>query len=298
MQRKNNIDAVGAGVLMVCVTLMGLNNGLIKLVNEGLAPAFQAGMRSAFALVPLAAYMLIARKRISLSDGSLAPGIVTGMLFAIEFLLLFVALDYTTVSRASVFFYSMPLWVAIGAHFLIPGERLTRVRIAGLLLAIGGVALALSQSDTEASEYSLIGDFMCILAAMCWAGIPLVARTTRFSNAVPEMQLLYQLVVSALILTAVAPLFGDVIRDLTPTIAGIFAFQSFVVVAFGFTLWFWVLSVYPASDMAAYSFLTPVIAVCFGWIVFDDQITATFLLALFLVGAGIVLVTRKPRAAQ
>ena len=50
--------------------------------------------------------------------------------------------------------------------------------------------------------------------------------------------------------------------------------------------------------MAAYSFLTPVIAVCFGWVVFDDQITATFLLALFLVGAGIVLVTRKPRAAQ
>lgn len=298
MQRKNNIDALGAGVLIVCCLLMGLNNPLIKLVNAGIAPAFQSGMRSAFALVPLLAYLLIARKRLSITDGSLGPGIFAGLLFAIEFLLLFSALDYTTVSRASVFFYTMPLWVAVGAHFLIPGERLTRIRFVGLVVAIGGVALAFSQSDTASSEQALLGDFMCILAAMFWAGIPLVARTTRLSNALPEMQLVYQLAVSAVLLTAVAPLFGDLIRDLTPAIAGIFVFQSFVVVAFGFTLWFWSLSVYPASDMASFSFLTPLIAVFFGWVIFDDQITVTFLVALLLVGIGIVLVTRKPRVAR
>ena len=298
MHRKNNIDAIGAAVLIFCCLLMGLNNGLIKLVNAGIAPTFQAGMRSAFAFIPLFAYMLFARKRISITDGSLGPGLFAGMLFSFEFLLLFKALDYTTVSRASVFFYTMPLWVAIGAHFLMPGEHLTRVRSGGFVLAIGGVALAFSQADPHTSEQALLGDFMCILAAVFWAGIALVARTTRFSNAVPEMQLLYQLFVSAVLLTAIAPLFGDFIRDLTPAIAAVFAFQAFVVVAFGFSLWFWILSIYPASDMASFSFLTPVFAILFGWLVFDDQITATFLLALLLVGTGIVLVTRKPRVAH
>ena len=41
------------------------------------------------------------------------------------FLFLFLALDLTAVSRASVIFYSMPVWFAIMAHFGLPSERIT-----------------------------------------------------------------------------------------------------------------------------------------------------------------------------
>ena len=296
LHRKDRIDAFGATLLVGFSLLLCFNQVLVKLVNAGLAPVFQAGLRSALAFGPVLVYALLARKRLSLADGSLVPGLFCGLFFASEFLLLFQALDYTTVARASVFFYTMPFWVALAAHFLIPGERLTPVRISGLALAFAGVAWALLENDKPASQYALYGDIACIIAAIFWAGIALTISTTRLRNSSPEMQLLYQLFVSAVILVPVAMAIGEPVRQMTPGLAAIFAFQVVVVVCIGFLLWFWVLSVYPASDMASFGFLTPLFGVMFGWLILGEEISATLAGALVMVSAGIVMINRKTKA--
>jgi drug/metabolite transporter (DMT)-like permease len=66
-----------------------------------------------------------------------------------------------------------------------------------------------------------------------------------------------------------------------------------VVASFGFLMWFRVLAIYPASDMASFGFLTPLFGVAFGWLILDEVITWDFAGALALVCAGIVLVNRK-----
>jgi drug/metabolite transporter (DMT)-like permease len=118
-------------------------------------------------------------------------------------------------------------------------------------------------------------------------------RTTKISLSTPEMQLLYQLAVSGIILTSFAPMLEDPIRKLTPEILAIFSFQVIFVVSIGFIFWFWAVSVYPASDMASYSLLSPLFGVFFGWIIFKDQITIEFIVALFMVIGGIVLSNKK-----
>ena len=298
MERKDRIDAVGATLLVGFSMLLGLNQVLVKMVNAGLAPIFQAGLRSSCAFLPVLIYALIARKRLSISDGSLLPGIVCGLFFASEFLLLFQALDYTTVARVSVFFYTMPFWVAVAAHFVIPGERLTPVRVAGLLLAVAGIAWALLDKDDMAEPEAALGDVYCIVAAMFWAGIALVIRTTNLRRSTPEMQLLYQLFVSAIVLVPIAMIGGDTVRQMTTMLALIFTFQVVVVVAFGFVLWFWVLSIYPASDMASFGFLSPLFGVLFGWLILGEEISATIIGALTLVSIGIVMINRRPRAQE
>lgn len=298
MERKTHIDALGASTLIVFSAMMGLNQALIKVVNSGFSPVFQAGLRSLIAFLPVLLYGILARKKLSVSDGSLLPGIVTGTFFSVEFILLFTALEYTTVSRASVLFYTMPFWVALGAHFLIPGERLSVLRVSGLALAVGGVVVALADRGGAAGEYALLGDLMCLAAAAFWAGIALVARVTPLSRSSPTMQLLYQLTVSAVVLMAVAPLFGSMVREVTPGIVGILLFQSIVVVAIGFTVWFWILSVYPASDMASFGFLSPIFGVLFGWLIFDERISASIVIALVMVGSGIYLVNRRRRPGR
>lgn len=295
MERKDRIDALGAVALVAFSFVMGLNQVLIKLVNVGFAPVFQAGLRSACALGPVLLFALLMRRRLSVGDGSLWPGVLCGIFFAVEFMLLFKALDYTAVSRASVLFYTMPVWVALAAHFLIPGERLTMRRGAGLILAVAGVALALADRPGTVGPDAMLGDLMCLAGAMFWAGIALLARTTALSRSSPEMQLVYQLAVSAPILLIAAPFFGDLVREVTPEILGIFAFQVIVVVCIGFLSWFWILRIYPASDMAAFSFLAPVFGVILGWLVLGEPITPAILGALVLVGAGIALVNWKPR---
>ncbi len=297
MTRKDRIDTLGASVLVAFSVLLGLNQVMIKVVNAGLAPVFQAGLRSALSFFPVLAFALIMRKGVSVSDGSLIPGIVSGLFFAIEFTLLFNALEYTSVSRASVLFYTMPFWVAAAAHFLIPGEKLSAVRVLGLILAVSGVGLAFVKNESPASENALLGDLMCLLAAMFWAAIVMLARTTSLAKSSPYMQLLYQLGVSAIVLLLIAPLFGELVRELTPLIVGVFAAQVIFVVSIGFVVWFWILSVYPASDMASFSFLSPVFGVVFGWLILDEQLTGNIVFALILVGIGIVLVNRRPKTA-
>ncbi|MEM9097515.1 MAG: DMT family transporter [Pseudomonadota bacterium] len=292
-QRRDRIDLTGASLLVGFSLLMGLNQALIKIVNSGFAPVFQAGLRSACAILPVLLFAVWARKKLALRDGSLWPGLLCGVLFSIEFLLLFQAIDFTSVARASVFFYTMPFWVALGAHVLIPGEGLTPIRLVGLGLAIAGVVLALSDKATPVGPSAWLGDLMCLMAASLWAALALIMRLSRLNRASPEMQLLYQLGVSAVLLVAVAPLFGDTVREVTPAIIAIFSFQVLVVVSVGFLGWFWVLSVYPAPQMASFSFLAPVFGVFFGWLILGETITPNIIGALSLVAIGIFLVNRR-----
>jgi len=291
-ERKDRIDQAGAVMLVSFSALLGLNQVLIKLVNAGLQPVFQAGLRSVCAFFPVLLFALIMKRRLDLRDGSLLFGVIAGILFAVEFVFMFIGLDYTSVARASILFYTMPLWVALGAHWLVPGERLTLSRSLGVVLAICGVCVAMS-GQTSIGGNQLTGDLLCLAASFLWAAIALMVRTTAFSRASPEMQLLYQLGISAPLLLVASLFFGDWLREPTVFIWAVFVFQALVVVAFGFLLWFWVLSVYPASDMAVYSFLAPLFGVIFGWLILDETIDMRVILALILVSAGIVLVNLK-----
>ncbi|MEM8749717.1 MAG: DMT family transporter [Pseudomonadota bacterium] len=297
MERKTRIDAFGATSLIIFSALLGLNQVLIKIVNSGLNPVFQAGLRSLFALPIVLLFMLVARKKLSFTDGSLLAGLFCGLLFSGEFILLFLALDFTTVSRASIFFYTMPFWVALGAHFFIPDEALTRVRVFGLVLAIAGIAIAMANRSAEAPAGAFWGDLMSLAGATMWAGIALVARLTRLSKSSPQMQLVYQLVVSAPLILLASLFFGPAVRELTSEHIFIFAFQVVVVVAFGFSFWFWLLARYPASDMASFGFLAPLFGVALGWLILDEQVTGSLIIALILVACGIYLVNRKPKTA-
>lgn len=293
--RKDRIDAFAATSLVLFSALLGLNQVLVKVVNEGLSPMFQAGLRSLFAFPLVLLFCWFMRKRVMLERKTLVPGVACGILFAGEFILLFVALDFTTVARASIFFYTMPFWMALAAHFLIDGERLSAVRITGLVLAFAGVVLALSTRSEAAGPQAWIGDLFCLLAATMWATIALILRLSRLSKANPESQLLYQLIVSAPIMLGMALFFGPMVRELELFHLGILAFQVVVVASFGFAFWFWILSIYPASDMASFGFLAPVFGVAFGWLLLGEPVGFQLLLALVLVGIGIVLVNRRRR---
>ncbi len=295
MQRRDKIDAFGASLLVGFSTLLGLNQALVKFVNAGLAPLFQAGLRSACAAVVLMLWMLARGKRFDFRNDTLALGIFNGCLFATEFALLFLALDQSTVVRVSLLFYTMPFFTALGSHFLFPGERLTMLRLAGLALAIAGVSLVMQADGDAAAQATWIGDVLALGAAMCWAGITLLTRGSRLEKLSPEQNLLYLLLVSAPLLLAATPLFGDSVRTVTATIWAIFGFQVIAIASFGFLLWTWILSIYPVSSMASFSLLTPLFGVFFGWLIFDEQLTVRFLSALGLVCSGLLLINRTPK---
>jgi drug/metabolite transporter (DMT)-like permease len=220
-----------------------------------------------------------------------------GTLFAAEFLCLFLALDLTTVGRTSVLMYSMPLWFALMAHFGL-GERITPQKAVGLALAFSGTAWAIL-AGAQGGEGSLIGDLCALGAAFGWAGTAFVARRPAMRAEGPERQLFWMVLVSAPILLAVAPAFGPLLRELQPLHVAGLLFQSTAVVAGGFIAWLWLMSVYPASTVAAFSFLTPVLAILMGAAIYGEPLSPTILGPGALVAAGIVLINRSatPRRA-
>ena len=292
MNKKNSIDFFGASLLIIFSILLGLNQSLVKIVNLGMHPIFQVGIRSLVAAIPVIIFCLLFKKKLSISDGSLVPGIICGSLFALEFVLLFFALELTSVSRSSILFYSMPVWLGISAHFLFEEEKLNIKKIIGFLISIAAVTIAMS-SKANISNGSVLGDIFALLASFLWAAIILMVRMTNLKKSTPEMQLLYQLVVSAIIILPLTAYLGFGLRNITISIMFIFLFQSLIIVAAGFLIWFWVLSIYPASLMASYSFFGPIFGVFFGWLIFKEEISITIILSLLFVSIGIYLINSK-----
>jgi drug/metabolite transporter (DMT)-like permease len=287
--RREHIDTLGASLLIGFSALLGLNQALVKLVNAGMSPMFQSGARSACALVVVLIWAAAIRARVDFRNGSLPWGLLGGTLFALEFAMLFVALDYTTVSRVSLFFYSMPLFTALGAHFLIRGETLHARKVAGLVVAFAGVAVGLADNASAPSAQAWVGDLLAVGGAIAWAAIALAMRTTPLQHCSSEQVMMYQLGVSAILLLGAAPMFGETIRELTPTILLIFAFQVVAVASIGYLLWARILAIYPVGNMASFSLLAPVFGVFSGWLLFDDPLTPRFVVALLLVCAGLLL---------
>lgn len=296
MAKKDSIDALGAVSLVAFSALLAFNQVVIAVVNEGLQPVFFAGIRSLGAAFCLALWFLVRRRPFGFRKRDIGWGILLGAFFAFEFILLFLALDMTTVSRASINFYTMPLWLALFGHFLIPGERITRNKFVGQCLAFTGVVVALSWRG-QGGEASILGDVLALVGAAGWAGLAVVARTG-LKDLAPDRQLLWQVTVSAPILLVAALFFGPFIRDLAPIHLWGLAFQIVVVVTLGFAFWLWLLSIYPAASVAAFSFLSPVFGVLLGWALLGEEVGFPILVALACVAAGLYMINRPAQVPQ
>ena len=291
MERKTSMDMSGATALVAFALLLGFNQVVIKVSGGGFGPVFLAALRSAGAVVILLVWMRLKGVPVVMPKGVSRWGVLSGFLFAFEFICLFTALDLTSVSRASVIFYSMPVWLALAAHLLLPGERMSGPRVIGLVLAMCGVMWALA--DRDGADVSWLGDLAALGAALGWASIALLLRSTPLITVKPEVQLLWQVAISAPILFLLAPFMGDLVRDLQPVHLAGLAFQIVCVSSFGYLFWFWLLTIYPAASVASFSFLSPVFSVLLGWLLLNEQVEIRIMGALVLVAAGIYLINRR-----
>ena len=292
--KKTHLDAFGTTALVGIAVLLAFNQVVIVWVNAGLQPVFLAGLRSALATGFVALWLWVRGRPVHHTPGTAGAGLLIGAVFAAEFLCLFTALDLTTVSRAVVIFYTMPVWLALMAHVWLPGERLTPIRWLGLGMAFAGTAVAiLDRSHPGTGAASLTGDLLALGGALAWAATAFLTKVTAMRRVGPEMQLFWMVAVSGPLLLLAAPLFGPLIRDLQPMHLVWLVFMSSVVVTGGFISWLWLLSVYPAATVASFSFLTPVLSLGLGWLVLAEPVGPAILVAALLVALGIVLVNRR-----
>jgi drug/metabolite transporter (DMT)-like permease len=292
--RRDAIDTLAVAMMIGLTLSWGLNGVAAKLTNTGYSPVFLAVVRSALGGALVFAWCWWRGIRLFERDGTLWVGMLAGLLFGIEFLLIFVGLDFTSVARSTLLVNTMPFWVLIGGHFLL-GERITARKIAGLLLAFGGLVLIFSDKLSQPGPDALIGDLMSLGAGLAWALTNVVIKGTKLAGASAEKLLLYQLAVSAVVALLVLPLGGPPIRDGNAVATWAMLFQAVYIVAVTYVMWFWLLRHYPASGLASFTFLTPAFGVLLAGLILGEPLGTTIFLALGLIAAGLVLVNRAPR---
>lgn len=295
---KTALDLRAVATLVVLCGSWGLNQVAMKVTLEGIPPALQMGARSALAALLVFLWCRLRGRPLFERDGSLWPGLATGVLFSAEFLLIFAGLSYTTAARAVIFIYLTPFIVAIGGHFLL-GEPLGPRKLVGLCSAFCGLALAFFDGLSQTAGTTRLGDVLCIASAFLWGAATLIIKGSVLRQVSAEKTLLYQLAVSAVVGLALSVAIGEtVVPRLALAVAPAFLYQAVWVAAITYVAWFVLMRDYPASLLSSFTFLTPLFGVGFGAALLGDPLSARFVAGLALVAAGIYLVNRSGGRAR
>jgi drug/metabolite transporter (DMT)-like permease len=287
------LDAAAVALVLALCVSWGFNQVAVKLALPDIPPLIQAAFRSTFGTFLVLGWMRLRGVKLMEPDGTLVPGVVAGLLFALEFLLIFRGLVLTSASRASLFIYTAPFFVVIGARWFLPGDRFGRSQWLGLVLSFAGMVVAFGVPAPGADMRTLIGDLMLLLAGAAWGATTLVVKATSLVRAPYEKTLLYQLIVSAPVLALCAEVFGErVVEEPSALAVGSLLYQTLLIVGVTYLAWFALIQRYSASRLSAFTFLTPLFGVAAGHLVLGDPITPPFALAVVLVVAGLVLVNR------
>jgi len=287
------LDAASMALTVFLCLTWGFNQPIIKLaILEGVPPLMQCAIRSALGMLIVLGIMRWRGLPVLARDGTLAAGVVAGVLFGVEFLLIYRGLIYTAASRATLFIYLAPFFVALGSRWLFPGDRFGVLQWSGLALAFAGMVTAFGVPAPASSPRQLLGDLMMVVAAASWAATTLVIKASTLSRVSPEKTLLYQIGVCVPITAIGALVFGERIVAMPgPVALGSLAYQTIVVGA-TFSLWFALIVKFSASRLSAFTFLTPLFGVAAGHFLLGEPLTPAFALAVALVAGGLILVNR------
>jgi drug/metabolite transporter (DMT)-like permease len=278
-------------VMMLCLS-WGFNQVAVKLVLPDVPPMLQALARSLGALPVLLAIGWFRGVKFFERDGTLWPGVCAGVIFGIEFVLIYRGLLLTSASRAVVFLYTAPFFVALGSYVFL-GERLRAPQWGGLALSFAGVALAIGVPQANVDANVLIGDLLIVAGGALWAATTLIVKTTKLIKAPAEKGLGYQVAISIPILALAALISGETITHFpTPLSLALLAYQAFWVVGLTFLLWFALVKTYSASKLSAFTFVTPLFGVVASYFIMHDTLTIAFGIAALLVIAGLYLVNK------
>ena len=291
---RDQVPVGGILLLVLMCTLWGGNMVSIKVTSRGIPPILAAALRSLLASGLLALYAKLKGERLFFARADLKHGAALGILFALDFLFLYWGVIFTDASRAIIFLYTQPLWVALGAHLLLPAERLNRSKGMGLSLAFLGLVIVFGSRSSGLSHLHWLGDLMEVTAAVFWAATVIYIKRFLSYRQVSHIQTLFAQLLFSIPVLAIGALAFEWGRPiiLTDVIFANFLYQAVVVAFFSYVAYLWMIHRYPVSRLSAFTFLAPLLGVILsGWLL-GETLTALLWVGLGLVAAGIYLVNR------
>lgn len=255
-------------------------------------PFFAAGFRFTLAGLLLVAYSHL-RGRVEYPRHSLWGTAILGfVMFTLMYAALFWGEIQVPSGIAAVISAIIPVWIFVGELVILRTQHVTLLSIAGVVLGFTGVVVLTWQSPASGAQTSSVAVLVLIGGTLCWAGGTLLSRKL----SLPRPQTAnagWQMAIGGVLLLLLSLAAGEMHRlppvDLLMRTKMIISMVYLIFAAsiLAFTSYVWLIAHEPATRVASYAYVNPVIALFAGAVLAGERLSPLQLVGVLLVLAGV-----------
>ncbi|PKL84672.1 MAG: hypothetical protein CVV22_11815 [Ignavibacteriae bacterium HGW-Ignavibacteriae-1] len=263
-----------------------------KGLTFGVTPAVVLFYRAAISCLVYIVWMSFKRKEIRKIDRKdIKYIIMLGVLnIPLNQFLFLNAISMTTAPNVSLAYALTPAFVFVIAVIFL-GERMNMLKTAGIVLAIAGAVILLSEKGFNFTSDGFKGDLLALAASFAWALYTILGKKiTRKYGAIYATTL--SMVTGFIFYIPIfflLPGNNDLTAELTEMNLLGFVYLGAITSGIGYAIWYYALTKIDASKLAVFNNLQPVLTAALAFFIFDTPITLYFIGGAVTVITGVVL---------
>ncbi|MFT5707943.1 MAG: drug/metabolite transporter (DMT)-like permease [Oceanospirillaceae bacterium] len=285
---------------LIIILVWGVNFVVIAMGLDGMPPLLMGGLR--FLLVAVIGCWFVSWPKMPI--GWIIAYALT-LSFA-QFAFLFFAMSVgMPAGLASLILQSQALFTLVFA-FLILKEQINATQVIAIIVAGSGLAIiGLNSADGINSTMTAIGFTLTLVAAGCWAIGNLVTRTISQKGYKADVNLVvWSAVISCVpffisaYLIEGPELIKTALLNISMTSLASLLYLALVATLVGYSLWSYLLSRYPAGQVAPLTLGVPVVGLASASIILDEQLGSIQIIGICVVMLGLVINMRLDKVLK
>ncbi|MEE8138524.1 MAG: EamA family transporter [Thermoanaerobaculia bacterium] len=285
--------------LALLILIWGTTWAAIRVGLEGIPPFAGVALRFAIAAVVLLAAARHLGVRLDTGARTRWLWLVNGLFtFSVPYGIVYWAEQWIPSGLAAVLFSTFPLFVAVVAHRLLPGERLTRLSLAGIVIGLFGVVVIFSD------DLAALGGRQTFLASLVFLVSPAVSATAnvvikRWGSGIHPLSLTsVPMALTAVVMGGLSLVFErpSAMRLDAASVGALF-YLAVMGSAVTFSIYFWLLARLSATRLSLITYAIPIVAVLVGSVFLGEAFTPRMAAGTALVLGGAALALRRRRPA-
>ena len=300
---QSNLKTVGIFLLTCLIwgsTWLGIRIGL-----ESTPPIIAAGYR--FTLAGILIYSVTVVRGIKIQTDKTAIRLYIAMAvfsFVFPYGLIYWAEQFVPSGLTAVLYAIYPFSIALFTIIMIPSEKISMNKLAGMIVSFTGLYVIFSDSFTGNLNNYVTGMIVVILSALMQSAIAVSIK--KYGNHLHSLAMnFYPMIIAGIVLTIYGIISGvqsfhnspSLPPDWIEKVFGVFNFKAlfsiFYLALFGslitFTCYYWLLKRVNIIIVSLITFITPVIALFLGWLFYREELSVHQSLGCVLVLTGLLI---------
>jgi drug/metabolite transporter (DMT)-like permease len=290
---RQPLSARAGALALLLSTLWAGNPVANKAGLDDAGPMRLGWLRFAIGGVVVLIYAVATRQSFRVLRHEWVPLALLGTLFTVQLAFMNIGQDFSTAGHAVVVTSTFPLWTGVFAHFFVPGDRMSRSRTLGTLVAYSGVIAVFYKGFADSSSDFLVGDLLLLGSAVLLGGRQVYL--SQLGQGIAQHKLLISQGMFGVTAFVIASLIfeSDEAFVVTTRLVVALLYTGVLIAGLGFIGQTWLLKRYLPSRVTVISLSQPIFGVLFSWWILGESVGGELYIGAALVVVGSALAQRK-----